>query len=153
MASSRKIALINGPNLNLLGERETDFYGDLSLPEIVARVAQAAEAEGLEVWPIQSNHEGEIVEAIHQAGAECDGIIINPAAYSHTSIAIHDALIAAELPTVEVHMSNVYAREEFRQTSLVSPLADGVIIGLGPSVYTLAVAALVDIFEAIDKAS
>jgi len=153
MVTSRKIALINGPNLNLLGERETEIYGEISLPEIVAKVAQVAEDEGLEIWPVQSNHEGELVEAIHQAGAECDGIIINPAAYTHTSVAIHDALVAAGVPVIEVHMSNVYSREEFRQTSLVSPIADGVIIGLGPSGYTLAVSAIAEIFTAIEADS
>lgn len=137
-----QIALINGPNLNLLGKRRPDVYGSDSLDDIVNSVARRANDWKLTVWSYQSNGEGELVSAIQEAAKNCSGIIINPAAYSHTSIAIRDALEASELPAIEVHISNVFAREPFRHHSVISAVARGVIVGLGAKGYVLAVDAL-----------
>jgi 3-dehydroquinate dehydratase-2 len=137
-----QIALINGPNLNLLGKRRPDVYGADSLEDIVNSVTQRAKDWKLTVWSYQSNVEGELVGAIQEAAKNCSGIIINPAAYSHTSIAIRDALEASELPVIEVHISNVFAREPFRHHSVISAVARGVIVGLGAKGYVLAMDAL-----------
>lgn len=140
-----QIALINGPNLNSLGKRRPDVYGTDSLDDIVKAVSQRAKDWNLDIWSFQSNGEGELVSAVQEAATSCLGIIVNPAAYSHTSIAIRDALEASELPIVEVHISNVFAREPFRQHSMISPVARGVIVGLGARGYLLAVDALAHI--------
>ena len=137
-----KIALINGPNLNLLGRRKPEIYGEQSLDAIVESALRRAKDKALDLWAYQSNHEGQLIDAIQQAASTCCGIIINPAAYSHTSIAIRDALEASELPVIEVHLSNVYAREAFRHHSYTSEVASGVIAGLGAQGYVLAVDAL-----------
>ncbi len=138
-----KIMVINGPNLNLLGRREPGIYGATTLADINENLAQTAVGLGVTLQFFQSNHEGEIVDAIHQAAGCCAGIIINPAAYTHTSVAIRDAIAAVGLPTVEVHLSNVYSREEFRHKSLTAPVVLGQIAGFGAAGYELALRGLV----------
>lgn len=137
--------ILNGPNLNLLGTREPQTYGRTTLAEIEADCRVAAEAKGFTVDFRQSNHEGELVDWVQEADREAAGIVINPGAYSHTSIAIHDAILGISVPTVEVHISNIFARERFRRHSYISPVAAGVICGFGPSGYVLAVDALAKI--------
>jgi 3-dehydroquinate dehydratase-2 len=137
-----KILVIHGPNLNLLGERETQHYGKDSLEAINRRLAEQGEREGLEVATFQSNAEAPLIERIHAAkGDQTAYIIINPAAFTHTSVALRDALAAVRIPFIEVHLSNVHAREAFRQHSYFSDLAAGVIVGLGPLGYELALQA------------
>lgn len=137
--TERRLLLVNGPNLNLLGTRQPEVYGSTTLAEIEARVTEQAAEAGLRVRAVQSNHEGELIDAIQAARADCAGIIINPAAYSHTSVAIADALRSAGLPVAEVHLSNIHAREEFRHHSYVSAVADMVVAGAGPLGYEMAV--------------
>ena len=137
-----KVLVIHGPNLNLLGTREPEVYGSVTLDQINERIQRHAREAGLEVETFQSNHEGEIVDKIAEAGGSADGIIINPAAYTHTSVAIRDAISAAGLPTIEVHLSNIYAREAFRHTSLIAPVATGQIAGFGAHSYILALEAM-----------
>lgn len=137
--TERRLLLLNGPNLNLLGTRQPEIYGSTTLAEIETAVTELATDFGFEIRAVQSNHEGELVDAIQAARADCTAIIINPAAYSHTSVALADALIAAELPVVEVHLSNVHQREAFRHHSYVSAVAETVIAGAGPLGYQLAV--------------
>ena len=137
--TERRLLLVNGPNLNLLGTRQPEVYGSTTLAEIEARAAEVAGESGLRVRSVQSNHEGVLVDAIHAAGADCAGIVINPAAYSHTSVAIADALRSVGLPVAEVHLSNIHAREEFRHHSYVSAVADMVVAGAGPLGYDMAV--------------
>ncbi|MFL6624583.1 MAG: type II 3-dehydroquinate dehydratase [Sulfurifustis sp.] len=136
---------LNGPNLNLLGEREPQHYGTSTLEEINARLKRLAEAAGHQLECFQSNAEHELIERVHQATAEGVGfILLNPAAYTHTSVALRDALAATRIPFIEVHLSNVYAREPFRRHSYFSDIAVGVISGLGPQGYELALAAAVE---------
>lgn len=135
---SALITILNGPNLNLLGQREPEIYGSDTLDDVARRCAQVAKAAGLSCELKQSNHEGELVDWIHDARASSAGIIINPAAYSHTSVAILDALNAFEGPVLEVHISNIHKREAFRHHSYVSARADGVIAGFGVEGYELA---------------
>ncbi|WP_048630366.1 type II 3-dehydroquinate dehydratase [Mycolicibacterium aurum] len=137
--TERRLLLLNGPNLNLLGTRQPEVYGVTTLAEIESRVADVAADAGLQVRAVQSNHEGVLVDAIQAARADCAGIVINPAAYSHTSVAIADALRSAGLPVAEVHLSNIHAREEFRHHSYVSAVADMVVAGAGPLGYEMAV--------------
>lgn len=137
--TERRLLLVNGPNLNLLGTRQPEVYGSTTLAEIEARVAEVAAEAGLQVRAVQSNHEGVLIDAIHAARADCVAIVINPAAYSHTSVAIADALRSAALPVAEVHLSNIHAREEFRHHSYVSAVADMVVAGAGPMGYEVAV--------------
>lgn len=137
-----KILVMHGPNLNLLGTREPAIYGSLTLPDIDAALAALAAELGIELEFFQSNTEGALVDAIQSVGAVCDGILINPAAYTHTSIAIRDALTAVALPTVEVHLSNVHAREDFRSRSYIAPIAVGQIAGFGVESYLLGLRAL-----------
>jgi 3-dehydroquinate dehydratase-2 len=137
----RKVLVIHGPNLNLLGEREPNVYGSVTLEEINKDLEEKAEKQGVELRIVQSNHEGEIVETIQNSRHWADVIIINPAAYTHTSVAIRDALSAISVPTIEVHLSNIHAREGFRQASHVSPVAVGVIAGFGKNSYLLALQA------------
>jgi 3-dehydroquinate dehydratase-2 len=137
--TERRLLLVNGPNLNLLGTRQPDVYGSTTLAEIEARVTEVAAEEGLLVHAVQSNHEGVLIDAIHAARADCAGIVINPAAFSHTSVAIADALRSVGLPVAEVHLSNIHAREEFRHHSYVSAVADMVVAGAGPLGYEMAV--------------
>lgn len=137
------LLLVNGPNLNLLGNREPGIYGHQSLAAIEAALTGEAVILGHRLTCFQSNHEGALVDRIQQAAVESvDAIIINPGAYTHTSIALRDALVAVNLPFVEVHLSNVYAREPFRQHSYLSDKAAGVIVGFGPAGYRLALQAL-----------
>jgi 3-dehydroquinate dehydratase-2 len=138
-----KILVINGPNLQLLGKREPDIYGPDGLQAVEVRLGELATDLGVEVACRQSNHEGEIVDWIGEAADQFDGIIINPAAYTHTSIAIRDALKGCGLPALEVHISNVYSREEFRHRSLTAPVCLGQITGLGTDGYEWALRALV----------
>lgn len=137
-----RILVINGPNLNLLGKREPGIYGQQTLSDINQSLEELAKNLDVELKIIQSNSEGEIVSFIGD-NADWDGIIINPAAYTHTSVAIRDAISATGLPTIEVHLSNVFSREEFRHFSYISPVATGVICGLGPEGYLLALNAIV----------
>ncbi|NLO04697.1 MAG: type II 3-dehydroquinate dehydratase [candidate division WS1 bacterium] len=142
------VAVIHGPNLNLLGVREPDVYGSVTMSEINERIEALAEELGIEVTLCQHNSEGAIIDAIHQAGCEADGIVINPAGYTHTSVAIHDALKAVPLPAIEVHLSNILAREDWRKLSMTAPACAGVISGLGAESYLLAVRGIVAVVEA-----
>jgi 3-dehydroquinate dehydratase-2 len=142
-----KVSLIHGPNLNLLGTREAEIYGRESFDDINRKIKQHAGTLDIEIRIFQSNHEGEIVDAIQDACDWADALIINPAAYTHYSIAIRDALTAVRLPAIEVHLSNIHAREEFRHHSMVAPVVVGQIIGLGPRGYLLALEAVKDIVE------
>lgn len=138
-----KILMINGPNLDLLGTREKAVYGPTTLSEIEARADEKARSLGIELVCFQSNHEGEIIEKIHSARSlGIGGILINPAGYTHTSVAIRDALLAVDVPFIEIHMSNVAARESFRQKNLFSDIAVGTITGLGPCGYILGIEAI-----------
>jgi 3-dehydroquinate dehydratase-2 len=133
------ILLLNGPNLNLLGSREPGHYGSGTLASIVAELTAAAEARGYELHHLQSNGEAELIDAVQQAGGDgVDYILFNPAAFTHTSVALRDALLAVGVPFIEIHLSNIYAREAFRARSYFSDIAEGVISGLGPRGYSLA---------------
>ena len=136
------ILLLHGPNLNLLGQREPHIYGSSSLDDYVACAAAAASAHGHALEAFQSNHEGDLVDRIHQARGRCAAIVINPGAFTHYAWSIHDALAAFDGPVLEVHISNPNAREPWRHTSVVSPVATGTIVGLGMHGYELAVAAV-----------
>ncbi|MBB4302640.1 3-dehydroquinate dehydratase-2 [Rhodobium orientis] len=136
------IYILNGPNLNRLGTREPEIYGSTTLADIEAECARRGDALGMEIDFRQSNHEGMLVDWIHEAGDAAKGLIINPGAYSHTSIALHDAIQSVTLPVIEVHISNIFARESFRHHSYVSPVARGVICGMGTLGYGLALEAL-----------
>jgi 3-dehydroquinate dehydratase-2 len=136
------IALLHGPNLNLLGQREPAVYGTATLDDYVAAVTQAAAEQGHTVEAIQSNHEGALVDAIHAARGRCSAIIINPGAFTHYAWSLHDALAAFDGPVIEVHISNPNAREPWRHTSVVAPVATGTIAGLGMLGYELAVRAI-----------
>ena len=138
------ILVLHGPNLNLLGQREPDVYGVLTLDNINGILLEFAKKLQVQVSTFQSNHEGALVDAIHQAIAKFQGIVINPGAYTHTSVAIRDAIAAVEIPTVEVHLSNVYRREEFRHYSYIAPVALGQISGFGADSYGLGLQALVN---------
>ncbi len=142
-----KILIIHGPNLNLLGSRETDVYGAKTLNEINESLLKLAKELGVELVMKQSNHEGEIVDAIQRSN-DCSALVINPAAYTHTSVAIRDAIAAVNIPAVEVHLSNIHKREEFRQKSLIAPVAAGQISGFGLESYLLGLRAAVSIINA-----
>ena len=137
----KRIIVINGPNLNLLGTRETDVYGTVTLAEIAAAVVEEADSLGLDVDFIQTNHEGEIIDKLHESRGKYDLVILNPGAYTHYSIAIRDAVKAVELPCIEVHLSNVHAREEFRSKSVIAPVCVGQISGFGANSYIIALKA------------
>lgn len=137
-----RILVIHGPNLNLLGTREPAVYGSSTLAEIDASLRHLADELGVEIEVMQSNHEGAIIDAIHGARGRCAGILINPGAFTHYSIAIRDAIAAIELPVVEVHLSNTQKREEFRHRSVIAPVAVGTIAGFGPDSYALGLRAL-----------
>lgn len=141
-----KIAIINGPNLNLLGRREPEIYGSVGFDTCLAALRRRY--AGVEFDYFQSNVEGEIIDQIQRVGFACDGIVLNAGGYTHTSVAIADAVAAVPAPTVEVHVSNVFGREEVRRTSLLSPVAAGVIVGFGLDSYRLAVEALVEMRQA-----
>lgn len=142
-----KILLIHGPNLNLLGWREPSIYGTVSLDEINARMKKVAAENNAELTVFQSNSEGALVDAIHDARNWADGIVINPGAYSHYSIALRDALSAVKLPTIEVHLSNIHAREEFRHKLVLTPVCVGMICGLGWRSYLYGLQALISVLE------
>lgn len=143
----KKILIINGPNLNLLGEREPGVYGSDTLDSINADLAKKASALGVEIAFFQSNHEGEIIDTIHAARLEFDAAVINAGAYTHYSYAIRDAIAAVKIPFIEVHMSNIHAREEFRANSVIAPVCAGQICGLGKMGYSLALTAAVGLTE------
>ena len=145
-----KIAVIQGPNLNMLGVREQNIYGHMSLEQVHEQLKGAAEQNGLEIEFFQSNLEGEIVDKIQECLGTVDGILINPAAYSHTSIAIRDAISAVAMPTVEVHISNIYKREEFRQNSMTAGACTGVVSGFGPFGYHMGLIALIQILNELN---
>ena len=134
----KKVLVLNGPNLNLLGIREKDVYGNETLEDIAVKVNAEAARINVEVDFVQSNHEGEIIDKIHEARMKYDAIIINPGAYTHYSIAIRDAVKSVYIPVIEVHMSNIYSREEFRSKSVIAPVCLGQISGFGSSSYLLA---------------
>lgn len=145
-----KIVVIQGPNINMLGTRERNIYGVMSMEDIHAQMKAVAEQNSVEIEFFQSNLEGEIVDRIQECLGDADGIIINPAAYSHSSIAIRDAIAAVSLPAIEVHISNIARREEFRQKSVISPVTAGQIIGFGPVGYHLAMVGMLQIFSQIE---
>ncbi|CAM3110640.1 type II 3-dehydroquinate dehydratase [Vibrio diazotrophicus] len=148
MAAKSRILVLNGPNLNLLGLREPTHYGSNTLEHIVATLRENAEKAGVELEHLQSNREYELIEAIHQAHGNVDFIIINPAAFTHTSVAIRDALLGVAIPFIEVHLSNVHAREPFRHHSYLSDKAQGVICGLGAQGYEFALSAAIKTLQA-----
>ncbi|MBY7919554.1 type II 3-dehydroquinate dehydratase [Vibrio fluvialis] len=143
MAAKSRILVLNGPNLNLLGLREPAHYGSQTLDQIVANLQQQAESAGIELEHLQSNREYELIEAIHRSYGKVDFIIINPAAFTHTSVALRDALLGVAIPFIEVHLSNVHAREPFRHHSYLSDKAQGVICGLGAQGYEFALSAAI----------
>ena len=140
----KRLLILNGPNLNLLGEREPGLYGSLSLAAIEELSVKTASALGWQTRCKQSNYEGGLVEAIHDARHDCDGVVINAGAYTHTSVAIHDAFRGSKLPFIEVHISNVFARESFRHHSYLSEIAEGVICGFGAQSYVLGIQGLIN---------
>jgi len=147
-ATKPKILVIHGPNLQLLGKREPDIYGEVSIASINKLLKEVAQDFGIQLSIVQSNHEGEIVDEIGKAESKkVEGILINPAAYTHTSIAIRDAIAAVDIPTVEVHLSNIYNREEFRQSSLTASVCVGIIGGFGVNSYLLGLEALIASIE------
>jgi 3-dehydroquinate dehydratase-2 len=141
-AMAQRILILNGPNLNLLGRREPETYGSQTLDDVVAACESLGNELGFEVSAFQSNHEGELVDRLQQAGIEGTGVVFNPGAYSHTSVALRDAIAGAGALVVEVHISNIHSRERFRHRSYVTPVAKGMICGLGTEGYLLAMRAL-----------
>ncbi|MCZ4294843.1 MULTISPECIES: type II 3-dehydroquinate dehydratase [Vibrio] len=148
MTAKSRILVLNGPNLNLLGLREPAHYGSQSLPQIVDTLTKQAHEAGVELQHLQSNREYELIEAIHAAYNNVDFIIINPAAFTHTSVALRDALLGVAIPFIEVHLSNVHAREPFRHHSYLSDKAEGVICGLGAQGYEFALSAAINKLQA-----
>lgn len=139
-----KLLILHGPSLNLLGTREPEIYGSLTLDDINAKLVELAGENQVELVCKQSNHEGELIDALHEARTWADGVVFNPGAYTHTSIALRDAISAIGIPVVEVHLSNVYAREEFRHVSMISAVCQGKITGFGWRSYLLGLRALMD---------
>ncbi len=137
------VLVLNGPNLNLLGTRQPEIYGSTTLADVEAMCAAHGEARGIHVTCRQSNHEGALVDAIHASKGTFDGIVLNAGAYTHSSIALHDAIAGTQMPVIELHLSNIHARESFRHTSYIAPVAVGMICGFGASGYTLALDAMI----------
>ena len=142
-----RILVMHGPNLNMPGQREAAVYGDATLSDINVAMKSLADDLGVEIETFQSNHEGELVDKLQQSKGQVDGIVINPAAFTHTSIALRDAFLAVSIPFVEVHISNVYSREPFRHKSLLSDVAIGVVAGFGPLSYTMGLKGLLGYFS------
>ena len=143
-----KILVIHGPNLNLLGQREKNVYGETTLDEINLLLTKLAQEHEVTLEVLQSNHEGEIVDAVGKVKAsQISAILINPAAYTHTSVAIRDAIAAVDIPAIEVHLSNIYSREDFRHTSLIAPVCHGQISGFGVDSYLLGLRAIIDLIK------
>ena len=134
----KKVCIINGPNLNLLGKREKEIYGDKSFEEVFKQLQELAQSKSMDLSYFQSNEEGEIINKIHECMGEMDYIVINPGAFTHYSYSIFDAILAVKVPTIEVHISNIFSREEWRKKSVISPACVGIICGLGLDVYRLA---------------
>ena len=143
----KKILVIHGPNLNLLGDREINVYGKVTLTQINSNLKRLAQKKKIQLKIIQSNHEGKIVEVIGKTRGKFGAILINPAAYTHTSVAIRDAISAVPVPCVEVHLSNIYQREEFRHTSLIAPVAKGQVCGFGLMSYVLGLEAAISLIK------
>jgi len=144
-----KVLVIHGPNLNLLGTREKDVYGKTTLDEINQLLTKTAQEQSITLDILQSNHEGEMIDAIGKAkNSQVEAILINPAAYTHTSVALRDAVAAVDIPTVEVHLSNIYAREDFRHNSLIAPVCHGQISGFGANSYLLGLQAIITLLKA-----
>lgn len=139
-----KLLILSGPNLNLLGTREPEIYGSETLEGVERFLREAASSQGIELDFFQSNSEGALIDALHAARKDCAGVVFNPGAYTHTSIALRDAISAIQIPVVEVHLSNVHAREEFRKRSYLAPVCIGTISGFGTTSYRLGVDALLD---------
>jgi 3-dehydroquinate dehydratase-2 len=144
VSDPRRILVLHGPNLNLLGTRETEIYGTDTLREIDLQLEALAKERGAELRSVQSNHEGALIDCIQEARSWAHGLLINPGGFTHTSVALRDTLLAVALPVVEVHLSNVFSREEFRRYSYISPIAIGVVSGFGPTSYRLGLEALLD---------
>lgn len=142
-----KILVVHGPNLNLLGTREPDIYGEITISEINEKLQSLAKKKKVILDIVQSNHEGEIVDKIGKSKGKYNGLIINPAAYTHTSVAIRDAILGTGIPTVEVHLSNIYSREDFRRISLIAPVANGQISGFGVDSYLCGLEAIVNLLR------
>lgn len=149
MPEPKRVLVLHGPNLNLLGFREMNIYGDVPLADIDAKIVEKGNELGIESRILQSNHEGQLIDAIHEHRTWAGGIIINPGGLGHTSVSLRDALSAVRLPVVEVHVSNTFAREEFRHTSLISGVSVGVIVGFGGEGYLLAMQAMNSILESM----
>ena len=143
-----KILLLHGPNLNLLGMREPEIYGSTTLNDVNERMSALGKELGAEIECLQSNHEGALIDALHDARTWASGVVFNPGGYTHTSVALRDAITAIVIPVIEVHLSNVYAREEFRHTSLVSAVCKGKVSGFGWHSYELGLRGLIDIIKA-----
>jgi 3-dehydroquinate dehydratase-2 len=139
-----KILILHGPNLNLLGTREPEIYGSMTMDDINEKLIKLGKSLGAEVKCMQSNHEGALIDALHEARTWANGVVFNPGGYTHTSVALRDAITAIGIPVVEVHISNVYAREEFRYTSMISAACKGKIVGFGWKSYELGLRALLD---------
>lgn len=142
-----KILILHGPNLNLLGMREPEVYGSMTLDDINVKLVELGKELGAEVRCLQSNHEGALIDALHEARTWADGAVFNPGGYTHTSVALRDAISAILIPVVEVHLSNVYAREEFRHASMISAVCKGKVVGFGWRSYELGLRGLIDIIN------
>ncbi|MBA3029854.1 MAG: type II 3-dehydroquinate dehydratase [Desulfobacteraceae bacterium] len=147
MVKRKNILVIHGPNLNMLGKREPELYGTMTLEDINAGLAKKGKSLGVKVDAFQSNHEGAIIDKIQGAGGVYSGLIINPAAYTHTSVGIRDAILLLKMPVIEIHLSNIYKREPFRHKSMIADVATAQLAGFGPMGYSLALEAVVQMIE------